>query len=266
MDSQVDLFSAINKIYQKGLHYIYTYDFLYQSLAIALALLLSHYLATATKYLPLSRSRFVRSLRVNKIITFYELTYYIYFLILLWIVQSLFGLFHLEEEFVIIMLIATIFWGLLRLTFSLVTYSQQTRVVTFVLWLILLLVLFGNKAKTFTVLKAIQFEIAGYAFNLLYITEAVLLFTFFVWLAQLFSSLVIRKIMESEHLSPSYRVLYSKLVKMSLFVIAILIGLSLLGINIMTLAVFTGAIGLGAGIGLQRVVSNFVSGFILLMD
>lgn len=266
MDNNNDIFQQIFQLYQQGLGYAFTLEFFYQASAVALAILLSHYLSSATSQISDFGGKVIQRLKVNKIITFYELTYYLYFLVLLWIIQALLGTFGLEDSFVIIMMVLTIFWGLLRLTFSLFTYSHQTRLVTFILWLILLIVLFGNQAATFKVLESVKFNIADYEFNLLFILEAGLIFTIFLWSAQLLSGLAIKKITESETLSPSYRVLYTKLTKIGFFALAIFIGLSLIGVNITALAVFTGALGLGAGIGLQHVLSNFVSGFILLLD
>src|SRR5690606_25921951 len=52
----------------------------------------------------------------------------------------------------------------------------------------------------------------------------------------------------------------------SLVVLALVLALNATGIDFTALAVFTGALGVGIGFGLQKVVSNFVSGMILLMD
>lgn len=60
--------------------------------------------------------------------------------------------------------------------------------------------------------------------------------------------------------------LFGKLLKIVLFTIAILAGLNTLGIDLTALTVFGGAVGVGLGFGLQKVVSNFVSGLILLLD
>lgn len=51
-----------------------------------------------------------------------------------------------------------------------------------------------------------------------------------------------------------------------LYVIAILITLDIIGLDITTLAVFSGALGIGLGFGLQKVASNFISGLILLFE
>ena len=67
-------------------------------------------------------------------------------------------------------------------------------------------------------------------------------------------------------LTPAVQVLASKLVRMTLLTLAVVLALGSIGIDLTAFAVFSGAIGVGVGFGLQKVVSNLVSGVILLMD
>jgi small-conductance mechanosensitive channel len=74
------------------------------------------------------------------------------------------------------------------------------------------------------------------------------------------------RLMNSKSLDSSLRVVLARLVKAVLLVLAVLIGLSAVGIDVTVLSVFGGALGVGLGLGLQRIASNYVSGFILLLD
>ncbi len=67
-------------------------------------------------------------------------------------------------------------------------------------------------------------------------------------------------------LTPSVQVLLINLSRIILFIVAIVAGISSVGIDLTAFAVFTGALGVGIGFGLQKVVGNFVSRIIILLD
>lgn len=89
-----------------------------------------------------------------------------------------------------------------------------------------------------------------------------LLFTF----ARLFTSTASTRIQRNEDISPSMRVLAVKFMQVVLYGAAFFIGLKAVGFDLTGLAVLSGAIGVGLGFGLQKVVSNLVSGVIILLD
>jgi len=67
-------------------------------------------------------------------------------------------------------------------------------------------------------------------------------------------------------LDPGQRVLGEKLVSIGIWVLVLLIGIDILGIDLTALAVFSGALGLAVGFGLQKTFGNLIAGIILLMD
>jgi small-conductance mechanosensitive channel len=92
--------------------------------------------------------------------------------------------------------------------------------------------------------------------------------TFFIAISV---ALLITRLLEGQlkavsAINPSIRVLITKTVKIVLVSIALLVGLNTTGVDLTAFAVFGGALGVGLGFGLQKVVSNFISGIILLMD
>jgi small-conductance mechanosensitive channel len=102
--------------------------------------------------------------------------------------------------------------------------------------------------------------------SLLAIIKVVLLLVLLLWLSRVAAEAVERTLWRSKTMTPSQKVLFAKLVKIGLILLALLIGLNASGIDFTALAVFSGALGIGLGFGLQRVFSNLISGFILLMD
>lgn len=75
-----------------------------------------------------------------------------------------------------------------------------------------------------------------------------------------------RRLMRADTLDPSLRVALSRLARAFLVLVGVLIALPLVGIDLTVLSVFGGALGVGLGFGLQKIASNYASGFIILFD
>jgi small-conductance mechanosensitive channel len=74
------------------------------------------------------------------------------------------------------------------------------------------------------------------------------------------------RLAKAETMDQNLRVVFSRLVRAALIVVALMIGLSVAGIEPTLLTVFGGTLGVGLGLGFQRIASNYVSGFIILLD
>jgi len=246
--------------------HVYTWHFAAQVAAVLLAIFAARRLAFATTKIHDYGSQFIQKLKENKVITFFEVCMYIYLLTIIWIEQSIFTQLKFEPWFVTITLVVVVIWILLRSSILLASQSAQSRIITFVLWLLILLSFFGQDTSTLNFMKNANIRIAEFNINLFFVLEAVIIFTILLWAAQFLSELSKKHIKTSSTLSPSSKVLYTKISRVALFVLAGLIGLTMLGVDLTIFAVFTGALGLGLGIGLQRVFANFVSGIILLLD
>ncbi|HBN48830.1 MAG TPA: mechanosensitive ion channel protein MscS, partial [Thalassospira sp.] len=98
------------------------------------------------------------------------------------------------------------------------------------------------------------------------ILKAMLSLAILLWVASFASRIFEQRIQKVHRLTPSVQVLMSKLLKLVLLSIAVLFALSTIGVDLTALAVFGGAIGVGIGFGLQRIVANLISGVILLLD
>ncbi len=87
-----------------------------------------------------------------------------------------------------------------------------------------------------------------------------------LWVSLKLGNSLDRRIQKIDDLTPSLRVLLGKITRIALLVLAVLLGMQVLNINLTALTVLSGAVGVGIGFGLQKVVSNFISGIIILMD
>jgi small-conductance mechanosensitive channel len=93
-------------------------------------------------------------------------------------------------------------------------------------------------------------------------TTIFLTVVFALWIAGVIEA----RLMGVHTLDANLRIVGVRVAKAGLTVIAILASLALVGIDMTALSVFTGALGVGLGFGLQKIASNYVSGFIILLD
>lgn len=87
-----------------------------------------------------------------------------------------------------------------------------------------------------------------------------------IWIALVVGELAQRRLDTAPSLSPGLRLLLGKLTRIGLIILALVVGLTVVGVDLTAFAVFTGAIGIGVGLGLQRTIANLVAGFSLLAD
>jgi small-conductance mechanosensitive channel len=102
--------------------------------------------------------------------------------------------------------------------------------------------------------------------SLLTVVKGVVTLAILLWAASVSSRFLERRISRVPDLTPSIQVLLGKLLKITLITLAVVVALNSVGIDLTALALFSGAVGVGIGFGLQKVVSNLISGVILLLD
>lgn len=134
------------------------------------------------------------------------------------------------------------------------------------IWVLLALHLSGLLPEITQTLQDVQFKIGKSELNLLIIFQALLTILTTIFVAMWFSRMIENKVMHATHIRMNMRVVLSKVLRVALLFIALLVGLSTVGLDLTLLSVFGGALGVGLGFGLQRIASNYVSGFILLLD
>lgn len=157
-------------------------------------------------------------------------------------------------------------WVVISVSARVIRNRPLARTVAIAAWVFAALNILGILPQTLSILDSIALELNNVRISLLTVVKGLVVLSFLVWLAVALSRLAENRIQASEELTPSVRVLLGKLIKAGLLILAILIGLTAIGIDFTALALFSGAVGLGLGFGLQKIVSNLVSGFILLMD
>jgi small-conductance mechanosensitive channel len=157
-------------------------------------------------------------------------------------------------------------WLLVSLASRLILNPILRETVRYGAWIWVTLRILALDDETRDLLEAIAFNLGEVRLSVWTILQGAILIGIFVVLARFLSATTRTRIERNEDLSPSMRVLTVKLVQVLLYGAAFFIGLRAIGVDLTGLAVLSGAIGLGLGFGLQKVVSNLVSGVIILLD
>lgn len=134
------------------------------------------------------------------------------------------------------------------------------------IWGLVALHLIGWLPNVISALDELAINFGDSRLSVLSIIELLAAIIFFVVMASWLSRFIESQARKSPHINPSMQVMLTKVSKFSLYGLAFLFALKAVGIDLTAFAVFSGAIGVGIGFGLQRIFSNFISGFILIFD
>jgi small-conductance mechanosensitive channel len=134
------------------------------------------------------------------------------------------------------------------------------------LWIYATLYFLGLSDEISDFLDELRVDIGSFSFSVLTLLSGLIVVAVFFTVARVVSNTMASSIRKNEDISPSMRELVVKLIQAALYGLTFYIGVRAFDVDLTGLAVLSGAIGLGIGFGLQKVVSNLVSGVIILLD
>lgn len=157
-------------------------------------------------------------------------------------------------------------WAAISIASRLIRNRAASKVVAVLGWALVALALLGLLGSTAEALDAYGVTLGATRITALTLLKAAAWLGVLLWLSGLFGNFTDRWLQRNHDITPSFQVLIGKLVKVMLFTLAVLVTVAAVGLDITALAVFSGAIGLGLGFGLQKIVSNLFAGIIILAD
>ena len=163
---------------------------------------------------------------------------------------------------------------IIRLVVYLVRYILQPNpllnayenILSFILWIFVALYLFGILKPILNTLESITFSFGEKDFSILLVIQLLIGIFVSIIVAMTLGRFIENRLMKINQLSLNGRVMINKVLRIALYVIAVVIALDTIGLDLTFLSVFGGAFGVGLAFGMQKIASNYISGFTILLD
>lgn len=157
-------------------------------------------------------------------------------------------------------------WVVIQLATSVILDRFWSKIIAVVCWLVAALNIIGVLNKTISLLESIGFTVGDVNLTLLSVVKAVFVLIILLRGVSWVSGNLEKKLSKVSELTPSTRLMLTKSLNIAMIVMVTLVALNSVGIDLSALALLSGAVGVGIGFGLQKIVGNFISGLILLSD
>ena len=171
-----------------------------------------------------------------------------------------------RSHFISVVLTLAFAWLTISVLSRVIRSRMVARVVAGSVWFYVAVSVLGVTEEVATFLGDLGFSMGETRISALLVIKGLVLLSISLWLAISLGNFLDNRIQRSDELTPSLRVLIGKVIKITFMVVAVVTAMSGLGIDLTAFTVFSGAVGVGVGFGLQKVVSNFISGIIILLD
>jgi small-conductance mechanosensitive channel len=207
--------------------------------------------------------------RLRVLVVLHKRLQLIFFIVLAWTANGVMAqLFTFPSWRNVLALAASIAtaWLLVSFAARLIHNRFMRRMVTWGLWIYVTLYYLDLTEPFSVFLESLAIEFGDFRLSVFAVLKALIVTLILFTIARLVSGTTANRINRNDEISPSMQVLMIKGLQTVLYGTALFIGVKAVGFDLTGLAVVSGALGIGLGFGLQKVVSNLVSGVIILLD
>lgn len=203
-------------------------------------------------------ARFYRSLA--------SVSWPLFAVILIWLATAVFGVMELPNEGLRIAASLLNAWIIVRLVVSNMKRSVWSSALALIAWAVAALYILRLLEPAVELLDSFEVTIGSAKVTALHILSSVAIAIIGLWIGRIAGDVTNSKLRSTSHLNPSMAGLLGQVAKISFMVIALVFAMTTLGVDLSALAIFSGALGVGIGFGLQSIFSNFISGIIILFE
>lgn len=157
-------------------------------------------------------------------------------------------------------------WLIISLITWLLPTTFRVKMVSYLIWVVAVLNILGLYEMTISILEDIDINLGEFSLSIMNVIRGLIMIIILFWFASWAEKYLRKRLEKADNITPSITVLLQKLGRVVLFTTALLLALSSIGIDLSAFAFLGGAIGVGLGFGLQKIVSNFISGIIIILD
>ena len=198
--------------------------------------------------------------------TFKKLAFPAVWLVTQWLIVAAMSYLELRHAALVVTSSLLTAWIVINVATVFVANPLLSLTISIVAWIAAALNIVGLLDNTIAFLDGAALSFGQVNISLLTVVQGLIALGVLLWLTTVAGQIAEGRIKSSDNLSPSIKVLSTKLLRIVLAVVAVVFALKIVGIDLTAFAVFGGAIGVGLGFGLQKIFANLVSGFILLLD
>ena len=160
----------------------------------------------------------------------------------------------------------TIAWVVARTVTQLIKNPALAKTISFLVWTGIALHLLNWLDPAILFLETAAIAPGGLNISALTILKGLFWIVLLLWATSGISNLIESKLHQSQNITPALKILIGKFLKIGLSIVVIVIVITTLGFDLTVFAVFGGALGIGIGLGLQKLISNLLSGILILLD